>query len=81
MCPPSTGAVRVLGGGAPAELLQPAVHVLQLLHLADLFRLQAYVLLLLAVGRLLADAYLPDQFGHRYHYLGLLQHSDYLLHG
>ena len=43
-------------------------------------RLQARVLRLPTVERLLADLSLPDHLGHRNTHLHLLQHSNYLLH-
>jgi hypothetical protein len=55
---------RLIQAQIRLQLVQPAIFVLQLPHLPDLFRLQAHVLLLPAVERLLADANLPDQLGH-----------------
>jgi len=64
----------------PPQPLQPAVLVLQLPHLPDLVRLQAYVLLLPAIERRFADPCLADQCGYRYSNLGPLQHPNDLLH-
>jgi len=61
------------------QLLEPRVLLLQLLELAHLVGLHPRVLLLPAIERLLRNADLPNQVGHRHPKLGLFEHGDDLL--
>jgi hypothetical protein len=60
------------------ELLQARILVLQLFELSHLIRLQAGVLLLSAIKRLLRNPHLPGQIRHRHPQLSLLKHRNNL---